>query len=1047
MRTLSANALAALQKQYGSEPLFIVEIAWAGDSNNRVAYSDQKINGLDYPNPTLISIANFDTSLQIKGESDSQNTTIVLDDIDGTLHELLNTHDIQKAPCWVYQSFKNLPYTEKFLLFRGEIVSPVVWSEGARTLQFDVLTKTTDTEVAFSMEEGDFPNVPEDALGKVWPLVFGTVCNMQVSSVRSPRKGYLLRGEGIHDPTIEPRICQAHFLQCKSTVVDTREIANPNYARTHTCVSGWECASGELAAQGETCLKTTCTRNSDTGGPEEPATITQETWGPDPSCLEDRFDTICELESLLEQQKLYEHSTILIRGGEKFPQGQQVTINIDGAQFIGVFYGETFSIIDRKHPEYDTIDWIPCHSVGTIYSGHYESVHWNSTWVVTTDNQTWYVPQTYHSGETCTEEPTWVSVTMDGAEGSQKALDDMPTSSFCWLPAGSEVFMEGETELLYIVSLLPGTINNVAAYKKQQTTGRDLLMTVPTTYYTIYETDYVGYTVTEIGLSKALSKIDESWGDELYVSFTSDIGPNPVDIIDWLLTKYTDLLFDPTSKATVKARLVNYPNNFYVREKLNVKQLVQDIAYQSRCALYTRDNTVYIRYLSEEPVSLRTITESDILANSFNITLSSSDDIVTKYTALWKESDAGVVSTDNVDNKLVLKYNVTKYGINSSEINYYTQNTFSTILKSATFWLIRLANTWKKVEFDTPLHMLDLDLFDCVTLNITKLSASPVKVIVTSIQYNNDANTIHFECLTPIRSGETEPYTFFWPADIDQANLFPPTLDEINAGAGYPFIITPPVGHILRGGDVVLDDATHIILSSGDQHPSDIGDVYPTVVCKISDTMDIVEEEPVITALELAKKANQASKASTQTPPPGAAGPSEDQPCKECGISCNTHTNVCTYRVTVSTFIAYMSRPCGYIGCIIGSAGEPCTGVGVSCCYTFATRAEAEAFRAGQLATAALGVQQCDDGSTINNSSIRAVSQPEVHYGKHMDQNEPPDGWVVDKEHDVCGRSPTAVGAGFGPGGSLGHQCKCTCAHLGGCGTYKIGEQWDCGGS
>ena len=599
MRTIPAGALPYLQKQYGTEPIFIIEVAWSG--TQRIAYADQKIEGADYPYPTLVDITNFDTSLKITGASDSQNTSITLDDVDGHLKEILNTQDIQKCPCWIYQSFKGLPYSQKFLLFRGELTSPITWNEGDRTLQFDVVSKTTDTEIAFSMEEGDFPNVPEDARGKVWPLVFGTVCNMQAVPVRSPRKGYLATGEGIHDFTIEPRICQAHFLQCKSVIIDSREVANPQSSTScvswMVCHGPWNmyglpticedwCQIGHVQAQwwchwtGE--YGQSCVWDDGTGGVggTPPATLTQDTWGPDSDCIEERFNTICELEDLLAKQKVYEHPVITIKGGDKFPQGQQVTLDIDGAKFIGIFSGESFAIIDRKHPDYDTTEHILCHAITTIYSGHYELVHWNSTWTTTLDNQTWYVPQTFHASEICTEAPRWVSIAEDGAESSQKAFDDMPTGDFCWLPAGSEVFMEGETEILYIVSLIPGTVNSVAAYKTQKTTGRELLMTVPANLYTIYETDYIGYIVVEIGFEKPLSKIDDSWQDDIYVSFTSDVGPNPIDIIDWLVTKYTTLIFDPVSKAAVKIRLTNYPTNFWVKEKLSIFQLIQDIAYQ-----------------------------------------------------------------------------------------------------------------------------------------------------------------------------------------------------------------------------------------------------------------------------------------------------------------------------------------------------------------------------------------------------------------------------------------------------------------------------------
>ncbi len=1051
MRTIPAGALPYLQKQYGSEPIFIIEIAWSGNTSNRIAYSDQKIDGGNYPYPTIIDISNFDTSLKLTGSSDSQSTSITLDDTDRHLKELLDIHDIQKCPCWIYQSFKGLPYSQKFLLFRGELTSPIIWNEGERTLQFDVLNKTTDTEVAFSMEEGDFPNVPEDALGKVWPLIFGTVCNMQAVPVRSPRKGYLARGEGIHDFTIEPRICQAHFLQCKNVVIDSREVPNPEYEEPDpACTPGWyQCGERQWCYQGcgqsqcqdhwvctgighgGTCVFIQCSRNDD-GGSTEPPTITQDTYGPDPDCIEDRFNKICELEDLLDQQKAYEHSYITIQGGDKFPQGEQVTIDIDGAKFIGIFSGETFTILDRKHPAYDTTEHTLCHAVSTIYSGHYELVHWNSNWTQSVDGQSWYVPQMYHASETCTETPAWVSVTASGPEASQKAFDEMPTSSFCWLPAGSEVFLEGETEVLYIVSLIPGTVNSVAAYKKQVTTERELLMTVPTDLYTVYETDYDGYLVVEIGLEKPLSKIDDSWQDDIYISFTSDIGPNPIDIIDWLLTKYTTITFDPISKASVKTRLTNYPTNFWVKEKMSVLQLIQDIAYQTRCSIYIRDNVLHIIYLPEEPTSIRTLTESDIIANTFTVSLSDSSDLVTKYVAEWKSTEAGVVSTDNVDNKLILKYNVTKYGINEETVDYYTQNTFSTILKSSTFWLIRLANTWKKVEFDTPLSMLDLDLFDCITINISQLSATPIKTIITGVQYNNVENTIHFECLTPIRSGETTQYKFFWPADIDPASLFPPTVEETNAGAGYPFTITPPIGHILRGGDLVLDDETHVILSAGDQYPSDLDDILPTVVCKISDVMDIVEPEPAIEALTLARKAFQATRSNLNSIPREAssAGGGEIPDCSECGLDCNTHTNVCTWQVTVTTVIPYLTRMCDELFCQPALGGQPCTGIVKSCCYSFGSYADAVAFRQSKLDEMAAGIVMCENGGSISTSTTTGVSSPNVHYGKSMNTSMPYGGWVVSQEADLCG---SQIGSsGFGVGGSLGNECTCVLATLGG---------------
>ena len=67
--------------------------------------------------------------------------------------------------------------------------------------------------------------------------------------------------------------------------------------------------------------------------------------------------------------------------------------------------------------------------------------------------------------------------------------------------------MEGESEVLYVVNLLPCTITRVAAMRTIR--GISRLVTVPSSFYTIYETDYDGYTVTEIGMTKLLSERTE----------------------------------------------------------------------------------------------------------------------------------------------------------------------------------------------------------------------------------------------------------------------------------------------------------------------------------------------------------------------------------------------------------------------------------------------------------------------------------------------------------------------------------------------------------
>jgi len=902
MRTVSSSAQDYMQKQHGCEPMFIIGVQWIKDGPE-VLYADQEVEGEgEQVRVQVVEISSFDTALKLSGSSDSQSVSVTLDDVDGSLKSLLDSTDIHNAICNVYQHFKGLPLPHKFLLFKGKVVTPIEWDEGARTFHFDVLTQLDEIEVGFSMEEGHFPRIPEDALGKVWPLVFGSVCNLQAVQVRSPRRGILTQGEGIVDFTLPHRICQAKRIQCPSV------------------------PAGEFTEWGT--------------GEDGKVTSTQyQDYRPDRHCVDDRFNKICALADLLEQQESYEHNYLLVRGGESFPQGESVTIVADGVRFFGSFSGTIFNITGRVHPDYEEV-WpeIVAHPCKAISNRGYGSPKWhyNENWKKNESKTTWYVEPTAFDLEDCDSEGSYSQTSTGGSSESLEYFDDMPTSSFVWLPAGTEVYLEDEAEILYIVSLIPGTVDNVSAYKTQPS-GRALLTTVPADYYTVYETDYDGYQVVEIGMEKRLSQRDADWADDLYVSFTSDIGPNPVDIIIWLLNKYTNLTYDTITFNAVKTLLTNYPSNFFLKERMNVWQLIQDIAYQARCAVYVRANVVFIVYLSAEPTAVRTLTQDDIVAKSFRVVLTPTEEIATKHVIKWQNGEAGLESDDKIERIIVLKHNIQKYGIHEKEIKYYTQNTYDTILKSATFWMIKDANVWKKLEFETPLLHLDLDIFDCIEIDIPVFGATPLKVIIVNAQYQNSTNTVRFECMTPVKSGEIEPYDFFWPAAAQQLLIFPLEDEEQYSGAGYDFDVSPPIGHILAGGDTTDIGDRVIVMTSGDTHPSDLDDTYPTLECIESSFQEIEEEDPVFQAWQRARNTSyQQQDVASDTGAGGNGG--SDQQKKKDRMACQQpmYGYGCLYEVTViyitSELVTYRvckGGPCGY------GVGMPCTGPVHAFCHTF----------------------------------------------------------------------------------------------------------------
>jgi hypothetical protein len=969
--------------------------------------------------------------------------SVTLDDIDGHLRDLYNSYDVHKRPARLYLLGKGLPTTDRILIFRGELVTPIEWDEAQKSMTFSIMSKLEEKQIGFSMEEGNFPNIPEEALGKAWPLVFGQVCHLPAVQVRAPRRGYLLEGTGIRDFTLDDRICQARQIQCPAFQTGPQDQylqeANDLWSKT---ILG--------------------------------------TIGPDSDCAIRRQGEICKMLDLESQMAAYESAVLQIWNGVSFPQGEAITLVIDDAKFHGSFSGNNFTVTGREHPEEATFNHVACVQVPDMGYGRasqaavdlaarlraidsmtpgmkvsqgkyiteifqadidlmkvrakqqyapdneevqnqlayeaavlqidkaYPTPGWyaagkNRTVSVSAEQielmkakaESYWLPDA--SGKYFKNSGSWDAAAsladcdwtlfsnqgeVNGPRDSWWYYDRMESSDFFWAPAGSEVYLEGEEEIIYICSLLLGTVDSVAAYKTAPN-GKQYLTEVPTSYYTVWLQDYQGYYVVELHLTKPLSMQDEDWDDQLYVSMTSSVGPNPTDIIQWLAEKYTDLTVDTTSFAAVNTLLTNYPMNTYFLDRPDVYSVMNDIAKQSRCSIYIRNDVLYIRYLSKEPTAVRTISEDDILFGTFKESLSPTEDLVTTHNLSWQPAGASVVEEDGVDRKVILKYNVDKYGTLDSDEKYFN-NTYQMVEKTGTFWLIREANSWKRVSFKLPIKHIDLDVGDCVYLNVPRFCDITVKVVIESMQVDPDNHTVFLECWTPIRSGETRPYYWAWPSQQSAAAIWP-LAGDTHGGGGYDFEVTPPVGHLLLGGSH-RDD--HLVITTGELHPSDLDDVAPTVVCEVSDNHDWKKIDPAIEAKELAMSAARSSYAST-TQAGGGSGsganntnnssdkPEDDGECGT-GAGCN-YKIIVTWHTSASQGQATVfggSSPGGPCGgpCRCRGGCPSCFGKIWQVCHTFGSPGLAKQFAAymsgvyGSSATGDNSWWECDETRVLSTA-------------------------------------------------------------------------------
>jgi hypothetical protein len=184
-RNLNTNAKNEVAKRLGTEPINIIEIKFGKKKKNIKLYADKDLSGIE---GKILQLGNLDEAIKLRTGGSTASISVTLDDTKQDIKALLNKFDIHKKPVKVFQWFGGLDpegkdISDKFLLFEGEINSPIVWDEGERTVSFEIVTTVESQEVGFAPEEGQFPNVPSHLTGQVWPLCFGDV--VHVPAVKS----------------------------------------------------------------------------------------------------------------------------------------------------------------------------------------------------------------------------------------------------------------------------------------------------------------------------------------------------------------------------------------------------------------------------------------------------------------------------------------------------------------------------------------------------------------------------------------------------------------------------------------------------------------------------------------------------------------------------------------------------------------------------------------------------------------------------------------------------------------------------------------------
>lgn len=843
MRNIPFTALTKIQQRIGTEPLIIIGVKWTS-TGHETLYADKYIGsfgnfvvggvGIGGTPGKILDISGIDDVTTVSGTGSNGNITIKLDDTDGSIKKIIDINDVHKQPVTVYQGFSGFAFDEtpKFPIYEGEINTPLIWSEADRTFTFDVVTKIEDREVGFAAEEGQFSNLPPQFVGKVWPLAFGQVRKYPAMTFQVVPIGITVENLEIID----------RVTQQISDTLTAGALKGLNDLLEFTFVL-------QAQADGE-------------GNFDEEDILRQQTIDIQEQMNQIRANIKEATDKLVAQKKQLDVDIInataqltgkilkvkeitntghvtLLNKGKYFPIGMQLYYRI--GEYVALGQMNELGIINfqlKRPPPPKLFAYFDAD--GTVKSEFLVPQYTSSDMYVNSKNKL---------------VPIFDGAPTIGSHGEQIPAgfgleQTVKPNQVKIIPAGTNVTIISDIDIEYVVNIIPTNVLRVWAYKSVSNVR--LLMPVPTEYWRQSTKAYGDMVVPTVVLKRPLSGYAfENWEDQIYVDQDSSVGPNIIAIFAWIIGQYTTHKIDETSFNEAARLCGAYPCNFVLEKRGNVLAVLAEMAYQARCAIWLKNGVFFVRYLPQERDADDTITEDDVEVGTMSVSCTTTEDIVTKIRASYKID----YSRDDTDLIIVRNF-IEKYGLIVEEDDFYIYTDAGLVRKSATFWIIRKSNTWKKISFKTMAHKLRLETFDTVLLNFHEkyVSAAPVKALVESANYDSADNTINFTCWVPIRLGTMSKYGLAWPATASETDFFPEVLQQFDApqkpaffdrqiagafplivGGGTTYKVVNPDGTIWdtlnppSNPNGPLDTIPEWMRASGDPSPSDIGDSTPGI--------------------------------------------------------------------------------------------------------------------------------------------------------------------------------------------------------------------------
>lgn len=724
MRTLSLNAINKIQQSDNIEPVIIVQVYWSGIDSLPTKYCDRRYETEGLVG-RLLEISGINDVVDISSASGSTSLNVLLDDSLGDIKNIFDQKDIHKTFVQVLQWFDGLSLNDAFSIFEGEIATPIVWDEGARTLQFDVLSQIEDREVGYSFEEADVPTIPAQLIGQTIPLVFGQVRGLRPIPLNLTPSLIISSGFGVLD-----------YDQADREVAEIEVKIQEAYDKAR---AAWQAGLAEAIIASR--YKTFGSLADDPAQADQHDQAAFSYFVQSDQYMAEREQLQFELQNL--KQLTAEQENISISRSGTMPADIKVSVN--------------------NFPK-------PVGSAFESFSGQFANYVATITVALATPAKLMRIDNINLLTDTKIKIGTldyrFASEEEDGVTNAYERTGER--QKFVWIDGGTEIKVFGYPRYFFVGM---GNIQVVNVWATSKYGRRP----VPNNLYTVVPGSEL--VPTQLIFPIALEAFDGDWqSGTIEVDCFGGL-TNAVDIMAYVINRFSGLEADSASFIATRPTVFNC--DFAITSRMNTLTFLKEMAFQSRCALWMKDKRVYIKNLATSSSPVAEFTESDIEVASLKITCTPTEELVTKFVALWRWD------YNSEQNEAILRYNIKRYGVMEKRYDFFIYNQYNFVQKVAEFWSSRYANTWKLCTFKVNLNHLAVEMFDTVrlTFNEPLLANGPVDCLVRSANFNSSDDSIDMEVWVPIRFGEMQVYNFAYPRDTQ---LIYPDKNDPNIQTGNP---------------------------------------------------------------------------------------------------------------------------------------------------------------------------------------------------------------------------------------------------------------------